>query len=67
MKVKDILSEKGPEVVTIWEDKTIIQALEVMDHRNNIRAGSAACFPLPAGKSTGGIGCRCDGAKSHHR
>jgi len=30
MKVKDILSEKGPEVVTIWEDKTIILALDVM-------------------------------------
>ena len=30
MKVKDILKQKGPEVITIWEDKSIISAVETM-------------------------------------
>lgn len=30
MKVKDILNEKGPEVVTIWEEKSILAALAAM-------------------------------------
>lgn len=37
MKVKDILREKGPEVVTIWEEKTIQEAVAAMV-RNKIGA-----------------------------
>lgn len=30
MKVKDILNKKGPEVITIWEEKTIMEALDTL-------------------------------------
>jgi len=30
MKVKDILKNKGPEVVTIWEEKSVREAIDLM-------------------------------------